>query len=150
MIVKYNKILTKQFLLKKYIKERKSSFQIAKEINCGRQTVLNYLEKFKIKRRNISESKKGMMKAEKNSNWKNGISYSMIGYKRIYVPNHPYAFNNKYVLEHRSVMEKHLGRYLKPEEVVHHINGVKNDNRLENLILFESEREHQLYHNRRK
>lgn len=37
---------------------------------------------------------------------------------------------------HRIIMEEHLGRLLYPEETVHHINGVRHDNRLENLELW--------------
>jgi predicted RNA-binding Zn-ribbon protein involved in translation (DUF1610 family) len=71
---------------------------------------------------------------------KNGYIYVKIA------PNHPFysamATSTGYVLEHRLVVAEHLGRPLRETEVVHHKNANKTDNRLENLELFISIKEH--------
>src|SRR6266508_2912001 len=61
------------------------------------------------------------------------------GYAYISSPGHPNARKHSdYVAVHRLIMEQVLGRYLLPEENVHHRNGVRDDNRPENLELWSS------------
>jgi DNA-binding XRE family transcriptional regulator len=67
--------------------------------------------------------------------WKGGRIVTSQGYIEIREPNHPHASQRGYVKEHRLVMEQHIKRYLEHTEVVHHINRIRDDNRLENLII---------------
>ena len=65
--------------------------------------------------------------------------YDKDGYVFIFLPwEHPFismANGRGYTYEHRLVMAEHLGRILEKEELVHHLNGIKKDNQIENLTL---------------
>ena len=85
-------------------------------------------------------------RGEKHRCWDGGRMVDGYGYILIYSYNHPNKDKNNYVKEHRLVMEKHLGRLLKKTEIVHHINGDVQDNRVENLKLFSSNGAHVRFH----
>ena len=80
----------------------------------------------------------------KHPMWKGGIRKSK-GRLFIYKPNHPFATKQNYVRQSRLIAEKCLGRYLTREEVIHHINGIKDDDKPENLYLFAFQSKHIKY-----
>lgn len=100
------------------------------------------------RRRKISEAMMGkerpklrghpsyaLRRGPKHCNWKGGRRLNG-GYVCVLRRDHPNAPKAGYIREHILVMEAHLGRYLKPGENVHHRNGIRHDNRIENLELW--------------
>ena len=71
-------------------------------------------------------------------------------YWALSMPNHPEADSNGYVLLHRIVMEKVLGRPLLSDEIVHHRNRDKLDNRPKNLEVLTRSQHQKLHHGWRK
>ena len=82
-------------------------------------------------------------RGKNHPNWRKGFHITEAGYREIPIPDS--QAKHRYYAEHRCVMEKYLGRTLGPEEVVHHINGNKLDNRIENLAVLSRE-EHAAIH----
>lgn len=71
------------------------------------------------------------------------------GYIKIWMPDDPRSTKEGYILEHRLIMSEAIGRPLEDFEDVHHINKVKNDNRIENLLLL-TRSEHTILHEKNK
>lgn len=84
----------------------------------------------------------GFQKGSMNVKWIGGRRQDQNGYWKIYKPEHPMSDNVGYVFEHRLIMSEHLGRILTQKETVHHINGISDDNRIENLKLYSGNSDH--------
>lgn len=96
--------------------------------------------------KNRHNSPKTEFKKGQKHYWQSGETKDKNGYIFVYSPNHPFRNGINYIRRARLVMEKYLGRYLKPEEVTHHINGIRDDDRIKNLMLFANNGEHRKFH----
>jgi hypothetical protein len=119
------------------------------ECGCG-ETVTGYSKNQKWKKkikRFINGHNTNLRHAETHPCWKGGRVHDSAGYIMIYKPEHPNHDAHGYMLEHRLVMEFYLDRYLTVDEIVHHKNGIRDDNRLENLQIM-NRSEHSMLHYR--
>ena len=105
--------------------------EIVAKVGTNRETVRQYLlKKYTPKqKRAIVKGNIKWPRGKDSPNWKGGREITKAGYIRIWISR------DERIMEHRMVMEKHVGRKLNRNEVVHHINGNNSDNRLSNLQL---------------
>jgi DNA-binding CsgD family transcriptional regulator len=126
---KYSEWLTKNFLEEMYTKNRMSAYEISRRLGLNISTIYYHLNKNGVK---IRSAKDASLKGADNPNWKGGYVSRSSGYRVI-------RSNGKAQYEHRLIMEEHLGRKLGTKEHVHHKNGNKIDNRIENLEVLSAE-----------
>ena len=95
--------------------------------------------------------KNGFQKREKHPRWNGGIKRNSEGYVLILISSDsPYYKMSDcgYVRRSRLIMAKNLGRCLSSEEIVHHCNGIIDDDRIENLKLLKNHNEHAILHHK--
>lgn len=160
-----NKIVPqKEILIQLYIIEKLPIHKIAKQLNMSVGKVFNYIKLYQIPTRknefNFKGKKHSVLSLEKMSKAQKGKVLSVEtkrkiseahrklnkggigakkqrkdGYIAVYFPDHPKSTKDGYIMEHILVMECNIGRWIKENEVVHHKNHIRNDNRIENLEL---------------
>jgi hypothetical protein len=121
-----------------------SSTRIARELGVSQPTIYNRLVEMGLMRSRGEAAKlkdwspnqlRTFGRGPLHYNWKGGRRKVNGGYVGIWKPEHPFADQSGYVLEHRLVMEEAISRPVRSDETVHHLNGVHDDNRIENLQL---------------
>ena len=129
--------------IRTWIDEGKTQQWVGEQVGLTGRLAGKLISKM-CKKHGIKCQRTGPRAGKGHPNWKGGLLTDKRGYVYQYVENHPFARKprKKYVFQHRLVMEKHLGRYLDPKEVVHHKNGDHSDNRIENLSLYQSNGNH--------
>ena len=133
---------TNKETLEKVYNQFLSLNKTAEYFGISKKLVLNYMKRFDIPR--YIRHKK--YKEVKPDTYHVGYITTWNGYKKIKAPaDYPNKDNKWYVMEHRLVMEKYIGRYLESNEEVHHIDGNKFNNKIENLQLL-TKQEHRRIH----
>lgn len=143
-----------------YLEKGMAMNKIASQLNISVGKVYNRITALNLPKRTISDyppteklikhitalgkSRKGEKKSDETrrklseAKFRGGIGHKKQrsdGYIAVYFPEHPKSNKEGYIMEHDLVMECFIGRHLSDDEVVHHKNHKRDDNRLSNLQL---------------
>lgn len=129
------------------------TYELAEHFGLDPSCIWRALKTLGVKTRGASEAlaasfRSGRSTAARGQNnpaWRGGRAKHSAGYVLRLVPGHPRANVNGYVKESIIVVEDCLERKLLPSEIVHHINGIRDDNRPENLAVM-PEKHHREFH----
>lgn len=121
-----------------YVNQGRHCRDIARSLGCSNGTVHNLLVRSGIRKRTRSEAKRLCVKKGKDSPcFKSGIRPDGYAVRRE---------GKRNILRHREIASQVLGRPLSRDEVVHHCNDTRSDNRLVNLWVFPSQADHARFH----
>ena len=145
----------KETLTSLYFEQRLSLSEIAKAFGVSRQCVYKWLKGAGLNLRDVSTASRNYYAKNPLARsgslhpcWKGGRIKSAGGYVYLWKPSHPRATSTGYVLEHRVIAERALGKFLPVDAIVHHVNGNGHDNRPRNLVICENIAYHSLLHAR--
>lgn len=143
-------------LIHVYQEEGLSIRELARRYGLDRNAVLNRFKRARFTPRTPTEAMqlalaKGKCnhiykRGEEACAWRGGKGIDSEGYVRVHRPEHPRAEKNGYVREHILVWEQYHQRKVPKGYVIHHLNGIKVDNRPENLVAMPKGK-HMVVHN---
>jgi len=130
--------ISKEKIIDLYLNKKMGVRSVAGKLGCCAETIERRMKLWGIPRRSVQEAMK--IQVERNGghshNYKGGRRFSDGGYILIYMPEHSRATQSGkcYVLEHIVVWENYHKKRLPNGYIIHHLNGIKTDNRPENLF----------------
>lgn len=126
--------INKEFLYDQYIMQEKAVKQIRREFGWGVNTIKRWLRYHEIPLRDIRDAiirRQRGNTGNKHPRWLG--KRNLGGYIYTYFPDHPSSNKQGYMAQHRLIAEQILGRYMREDEVVHHIDGDRANNEKDNL-----------------